>query len=134
MIKVCKKCFKEKKLEEFSKNNTTKDGLASWCKPCVRIRSREHYLLNENNLKIKHKSYKDEKKMWFKEFKETLNCSNCGENHPSCLEFHHLDPLKKEFGISDAVGSLMSKESIIEEIEKCIVLCSNCHRKLHWEK
>ena len=64
--------------------------------------------------------------------KKTLSCT-CGENHPACLEFHHIDPSIKEFEISGAVR-LYGKEKIMNEIAKCIVLCSNCHRKRHWDE
>jgi hypothetical protein len=67
----------------------------------------------------------------FHDWKKTLSCSKCSENHPACLEFHHLDPTKKEFVIS-AIKT--SKKKLTEELKKCIVLCSNCHRKLHYEE
>jgi hypothetical protein len=67
------------------------------------------------------------------DYKLTLHCSKCPENHPSCLEFHH-DKINgtKEFNISNAVRDGYTIEKIFEEIKKCIVLCSNCHRKLHY--
>lgn len=58
------------------------------------------------------------------------SCQIC--NYNKCiqaLEFHHLDPTQKEFGISD--GDLRSWERIKLELTKCILLCSNCHREVH---
>ncbi len=69
-------------------------------------------------------------KEWLKDYKSTLSCELCGENHPACLEFHHTDPLKKDF----AIGRLRDKSSmrkLKEEIAKCRGLCANCHRKEH---
>ena len=54
-------------------------------------------------------------------------CSMCGESSKCCLDFHHIDPKTKERRIS----YLRSIKKIDAEIAKCIVLCSNCHRKLH---
>ncbi len=71
------------------------------------------------------------KSAWVWEFKKKLRCSICGEDHPSCLDFHHRDPSKKEF----SMGRLLrksNKEDAMKEIKKCDILCSNCHRKMHW--
>lgn len=66
----------------------------------------------------------------FSEFKSTLKCSHCPENDAVCLEFHHLDPTKKETAIG-TVANKWSLKRLKAEIEKCIVLCANCHRKEH---
>lgn len=57
-------------------------------------------------------------------------CILCGENEIACLDFHHIDPETKEYSVSQLLrtGSFSRAAS---EIEKCIVLCANCHRKLH---
>jgi hypothetical protein len=56
-------------------------------------------------------------------------CIKCGYNKCiKALEFHHLDPLKKDFTISNDGFKL--KEAVIES-KKCILICSNCHRELH---
>lgn len=60
-------------------------------------------------------------------------CRECGEKHPACLEFHHRDPSQKELTLASKMGQLgMGK--LLAEIAKCDVLCSNCHRKLHWDE
>ncbi len=55
-------------------------------------------------------------------------CLVCGENETSCIDFHHLRD--KDMDVSKMVkyGSL---KKLKEEIEKCVCLCANCHRKLH---
>lgn len=65
-------------------------------------------------------------------FKIERGCSVCGETHPAVLDLHHRDPSEKKYG----VGALISKrvDVVMAELEKCDVLCSNCHRKLHWEE
>jgi|SRR3712207_5953769 len=70
---------------------------------------------------------------WFAEYKSTLFCVRCGENHPACLEFHHLEGKTGKWDeVSDMVRRLLSKERILAEIAKCEVLCANCHRKEHY--
>ena len=71
-------------------------------------------------------------KNWFLDFKKNLNCSKCNENHPATLEFHHKKEHKKEKAIGDMVDDGYSIKKILEEIKKCEVLCSNCHKKLHY--
>ena len=58
----------------------------------------------------------------------------CGEDHPAALDFHHRNSQEKDFEISVAIGWGYSWERILAEIAKCDVICSNCHRKLHWEE
>lgn len=60
-------------------------------------------------------------------------CSKCPEKHSACLDFHHVDPSTKVYGISVLVNCNFGLETIKQEIEKCILLCANCHRKLHYE-
>ena len=58
-------------------------------------------------------------------------CSICGYNKCiSALEFHHRDPKEKDFGIS---GVTKSFESLKIELDKCILVCANCHREIHHE-
>ena len=60
-------------------------------------------------------------------------CVRCGySKYPEVLEFHHKDPLKKEFNVS-AKGHCRSWDRVKEEIEKCDLLCANCHREIHVE-
>jgi len=77
---------------------------------------------------------KQKLKFWMEDYKSSIGCSKCGENHPSCLEFHHLDRSDKTSEISRMVNHGASKKKILEEASKCVILCSNCHRKLHYER
>ena len=58
-------------------------------------------------------------------------CKICGENERVCLDFHHVDPSKKHLDISQMYRAGWSKRRILDEIAKCVILCSNCHRKYH---
>jgi hypothetical protein len=58
-------------------------------------------------------------------------CSICKYSRcPQALEFHHIDGLTKEFGISES-GITRSWARIQKELIKCILLCANCHREVH---
>ena len=68
-------------------------------------------------------------KAWLDEYKSTLKCERCPESNPVCLDFHHTKDKEKQ--ISEAIRYGWSIARIQKEIAKCIVLCSNCHRKEH---
>lgn len=59
---------------------------------------------------------------------KTVGCCVCGEKDVACLDFHHLS--NKTTQVSWMQSN--SYKAIKEEIDKCVVLCSNCHRKLHY--
>lgn len=61
-------------------------------------------------------------------------CSICGEKHIACLQFHHKDPSTKLFSVANAVSQKVPKDRIFNEINKCILLCANCHAKLHFSE
>ncbi|MEW6492176.1 MAG: hypothetical protein AB1589_06515 [Cyanobacteriota bacterium] len=95
---------------------------------------RDWYSKNQEHAKEKVIERKNAINKWFKEIKRQLRCEKCGEDHPACLEFHHLNPSEKKINLSEAVAIKgWSKNKILDEIDKCVVLCSNCHKKLHWE-
>lgn len=70
----------------------------------------------------------EERKIFMDTYKNKKGCIICGEKDPIVLDFHHIDPATKEFslGLNQA-----TEEHMREEIEKCVVICSNCHRRVH---
>ena len=57
-------------------------------------------------------------------------CVRCGYDRSiAALDMHHLDPTHKEFAIYSRWS--ISVDRLKDEVKKCIVLCSNCHRELH---
>jgi hypothetical protein len=93
---------------------------------------RKWYANNKQAAKAAVKQRKEEIRLWFNEYKATLKCSYCSEKDPACLDFHHIDPAEKAINVPWAVDWGWSVERIKREIDKCIVLCANCHRKNHW--
>jgi len=81
---------------------------------------------------LRVKNRKEKVNRWYKAKKEQLKCK-CGEDHISCIEFHHRNPGEKEINLSYAVWRGWSIQRIEREIAKCDVMCSNCHKKLHFK-
>lgn len=130
-MKICTKCNKEKNEFEFDWKNKSKGIRHIKCKPCMKI-YRKFYYETKDKEKQKKRVYESKKKFKkkFKLFKDTLYCESCGENAVECLDFHHIDPTEKKFSIGN-ICKYQSVKMLAMEIEKCAVLCSNCHRKVH---
>lgn len=96
-----------------------------------RVYDRRWYSQHSEQVRARNAAQRQKLQRWYAELKATLACQQCGENHPATLVFHHRDPNEKEFSIGQAVRSCWSIERISKEIEKCAVLCTNCHMRLH---
>ena len=131
MIKItCKKCNKKKNVEEFQSKNKTKGTIHSWCANCLNEQKKKHYNENKNLIIEKIKKRKEELRDFVKSFKK--ECTKCGYNKTYwALDFHHKDPSEKEELIGKTVIRGWSKERIKKEIDKCIVVCKNCHAEIH---
>lgn len=86
---------------------------------------------NRKRLNEKENLRRKRIKEWLKNYKERLSCSRCSESENQCLDFHHVQD--KKFTINFMVNNSYSIGRIEEEIEKCVVLCGNCHRVQHYE-
>ena len=129
--KVCYKCGEEKPIEEFALNKARKDGHNGMCKSCFKQYRDTHYINNKQYYINKATEYKKARTEEFYEYKKHLKCSICGESRWWLLDFHHLDPKEKETEVYKLVEA---PNKIKSEIAKCIVLCANCHRDLHFKE
>ena len=71
-----------------------------------------------------------------REYKKSIGCEICKkEFDPVALDLHHKDPEMKKFTISqfNKVKKITNSQ-LLKELDKCIVVCANCHRKLTWNK
>jgi len=131
-MKICTQCQKEKTLKEFNKRSASKDGLASLCKECNKSKLKEHYNNNKEYYVLKAaKRNKDQKlinRQYIYDYLKTKSCLDCGECDPILLEFDHVRG-EKYNNVSHLVGKGWSIDTIQKEIDKCEVVCSNCHRK-----
>lgn len=94
--------------------------------------NQKRYQENKEEYLRRSKENRAEKREWLKEYKSKLECDECGENRSACLEFHHKNPEEKFKNVSEMTLQSYSIERIKKEIDKCRVLCSNCHKVLHF--
>jgi len=112
--RVCPRCDQEKKLDEFYQRRG-KAGASSYCKVCTNEQTTE-----------RSKAFKKRAV----EYKGGC-CEKCGyKKYIGALEFHHLNPNEKDFQLG-GIKLLELTEAIKEELDKCILVCSNCHKEIH---
>jgi hypothetical protein len=125
-------CKEELDKKFFKSNKKRKDGLQSQCIECQREYRRQHYLNNKQKYIYKSSNWQKELVVWWKDYKKQFKCDECGEDHPATIDFHHPND-DKEKSVSRWLSD-GSKKKMLKEIEKCIPLCANCHRKKHWKE
>ena len=134
-MKKCTKCSKEKPESDFPFNG---GRLRSQCKACVAEKSRlwrlehpgyaaqymrEYIKQNYPTMVERMKAKRQEIADW----KRARGCTVCGETEPWVLDMHHLDPNEKEANSAQSA----TIKTFLKEADKCVLLCSNCHRKVH---
>ena len=108
---LCKECGKPKKFTGTGKN-------AAWrCRVCSEKKSTKKKFIVKSRI-----------------VEELGGCCNrCGySKYQSAMEFHHIDKDAKDFTISDKRRVVLT-EQVVMELDKCILVCSNCHSKIHTE-
>ena len=123
------------KTVEFFATRTDRKNLTyqSNCRECQKKYRKSHYLNNKKKYIDKAKVFTQSIIEWFIEYKKTLKCKECNESRYWVLDFHHRDPKEKDIEVSSLIRK-GNKNKILEEVEKCDVLCSNCHRDLHFKQ
>lgn len=131
-MKTCSKCKISKEESEFNKKG---QGLQPQCRICSNENLKLDYQKNKERYIQKAKRNRTKYIESLDNYKKTLNCFDCGKSFEDCwwiCDFHHLGD-DKSFNIANKKGYLKI-ESIKEELDKCIPLCANCHRTLHWKE
>lgn len=101
------------------------------CKPCKREYDREYHTkrsYSAKQTKLKNQKNRiDIARQFIWDYFKSNPCVQCGESDPIVLEFDHVDQSDKSFVIANMVTYSVS--TIQKEINKCRVLCANCHRR-----
>jgi predicted nucleic acid-binding Zn ribbon protein len=109
--KVCSLCKVEKNISEFTRK---RDKPFPYCRTCLYLFQIKRW----NTRKIEAIKYLGGR------------CKDCGlVDHPICYDFHHRDPESKEVDWGEL--KIRKWSSIIQELDKCDLLCAICHRKRH---
>jgi len=129
--KICSKCHEEYDISHFS---WSIKGIKRHAK-CLSCRSEEridyYQRHKEEELKYKYErqvNKRDEARQYVFAYLSERVCMDCGEYDPLVLTFDHVRG-KKKMSISQMVNQGYSLEALQEEIEKCEVVCFNCHMR-----
>ncbi len=128
----CGKCKKTLPVSEFSFKNKTLGIRASSCVTCQNIASKRHYQLNREKYISKSLAKRKELSGWFYSVildKYKNGCITCGERNPIKLSCHHRNPKEKLFDLSSSFHR-KGKKQILLELDKCDVVCMNCHAEI----
>lgn len=115
-VKYCHRCTQTKSVDEFYRRRNGLDT-TPYCKPCSGHQAVDRQRVFKKQC-IEYKGGQCEKCAY----------SKCD----AAMEFHHIDPSKKDFSISSMKLTTFS-ENIKAELDKCILVCANCHREIHFE-
>jgi len=130
--KVCTKCNCEKDLLLFPAKKIAKDGRASWCRACFKanwdVRYRENHQHYRDSHNTSRRKIREQNARKVFEYLRCHPCISCGESDPIVLKFDHRDKVEKSECISTLVLN-SSWRQVGLEIQKCDVLCANCHRR-----
>ena len=133
-MKKCTMCKESKEITDFNKNKTKHDGYNNICRECSKARSKQYYNMNPLQHRKAVAKRNAIQRTIIRDYiieQKTSGCILCDETDPCCIDFHHTDPTSKAFGIGSAGGRGIPINDIQKEINKCVLLCANCHRKVH---
>lgn len=130
VIGVCSKCGATDP-KEFTPSAFASSG--GWCRKCFSAYRRRKDASGMSVAQASQTRRRARTIEWLRNVKSERGCVRCGEKHPACLDFHHRDEAAKLFGIGTRVH-FFGREKLLAEIAKTDVLCSNCHRKMHWDE
>ncbi len=128
-MKQCTACKEEKPLSEFYVNRSGNQGVFAKCKVCTYKYSREWKVKNRDKNNAHSRKMKAKRKQYYVDLMGG-KCADCKQSYPLCVfDFHHTDPDKKDVSIATSLNN--SLRYIEKEIDKCVLLCANCHRIRH---
>ena len=137
MQKQCTKCGQWKDESEFAWKNKSLGKRHAQCKECTRKEDKTRYLLDKDRQEAIKATHKNQVKLlrdYIQSIKQNTSCAICGESRWYCLDFHHTNPNEKSFTISHKIKEGCSLDTLKKEISKCICVCANCHREIHYKQ
>jgi len=126
-LRTCTQCKRLLPVVKFAWKNKEQGKRHSYCKVCLKSKTREHYYRNPAYYRERNKRSREKTAAWLEKQKD-FPCLDCGKRYPPyVLDFDHRDGEEKFLEVSKMVGSYSIKR-LEEEVAKCDIVCSNCHR------
>lgn len=128
--KYCAKCERALPVTEFNRQLKSADGFASSCRSCASVYAKRYY--EENKAAYKSMSYASRehrvsaKRDYYANYLREHPCVDCGNDNILVLQADHEND--KMCNISTMVSNGVSLQSLMTELEKCVIRCANCHQ------
>lgn len=136
-MRACIKCGNKKSESEFYIKDLKTKRLHAQCKECYAIQRKKtyakHYEKYRDQYRLRARLRRASLRTIFHDnmlaFLDDKSCVICNEQDVRVLEFDHIDPQQKSYSVSQAVRLGKTWDEVKQEIDKCRILCSNCHKK-----
>ena len=136
-MKICSKCHLVKPESAYFVKDKVTGRLHAQCKACYKAHRQtyyaEHYAKYKEAYRQRAKLLRLQQREEFRhnmlQYLSNKHCIECKESDVRVLELDHIDPKQKQFSISQAVRLGHKWNEVLTELEKCQVLCANCHKK-----
>ena len=130
--KVCSKCKANKPVEEFNFRNRSAGIRHHYCRECGKIFTRNHYKRNKRQYIDRTLRSHAKRREYLHQIK-SQPCADCGVQYPYyVMDFDHREGEEKVFEMNHVNYVTMS--AIKREVEKCDVVCANCHRERTYQR
>ena len=130
--KTCPRCKAHLPITEFRFQNISKNIRYSYCRACRSLILQDHYRRNKDAYLRRNARFRLRNSEIIREYK-ARPCADCGTQYPYyVMDFDHRKGETKVINLANA--SRMTRPKILEEIAKCDVVCSNCHRERTYQR
>ena len=126
-MKRCARCGDTKPVDQFHRNKALPDGRQGYCKPCRKLYDHDYHLrVRPRRIAQKQAAWR-RRLEWLRELRADKPCTDCGRRYPAIvMQWDHLPGFEKLGEISGRLRKA-SRAKILAEIEKCELVCANCH-------
>lgn len=129
-MKLCVKCGVEKPLSAFHRRGS---GQQAWCKECRKEYDAAYFRAERPRVMARKRQRWLKVVEWHNKLKESIPCADCGGHfHHAAMAWDHLPGSEKQDDVSNL--RRVSKGAVLAEIEKCELVCANCHAVRSYER
>ena len=129
-MKICGRCGEAKPLSEFHRRGR---GHQAWCKSCRKSYDAAYFRAERSEVMATKRKRWKQLVDWHNKLKESKPCADCGQYfHHAAMGWDHLPGSDKHNDVSNL--RRISRRAVLAEIEKCELVCANCHAVRSYER
>lgn len=116
---LCANCHRALHTDEFDRT------------PVVELRRESCRLIERECSESVTLTPRQRKRKWVRQYKARRGCTECGHRTATALDLHHVDSRTKTASVGRLISDGCTVQRLLREVDRCEVLCGNCHRKRH---